>query len=119
MAYLLIAGCKSDSVLGPNMNSQVSFQISQQNGINGGVQFLFKPSQNINVSRIISKYNTQQFTDTLSFSNTSYVYSKDTTYIINEYVGTQTGQQWNFDFTGSIPGQQNSNYYVTSNYTVQ
>ncbi len=118
MTAIIVSGCsKSGNVVGPN-NSQVSFQISQQAGQNGGVDFLFKPSADVRISRIVSIYQQQQFTDTISYTNVNYVYSKDTTYIINEYTGVQNGQQWNFNFTGSMPGQQNSNYSVTSNYTV-
>lgn len=120
LAYLFITGCgKTDGVLGPNLNGQVSFQISQRTTSTGSVQFLFTPSVDANISRIVSRYNAQPFSDTISFSNTAYVYSKDTTYIINQYVGVQGGQQWNFDFTGAIPGQVNSSYNVTTNYTVQ
>lgn len=119
LAVALTAGCnKNDNVLGP-LNSQVSFQISQQYGLNGGVEFLFKPSEDTKISRIISIYPAQQFADTLSSGNVNYVYSKDTVYIINEYSGVQTGQQWNFNFTGTTPGQNSSGYNVTSNYTVQ
>jgi hypothetical protein len=119
-AVIALTGCsKNDSVIGPNGSSQVSFQISQQSGQFGGVQFLFKPSVDTKISRIISKFSAQQFADTISFGNQNYVYSKDTVYIVSEYTGIQNGQQWNFDFTGSIPNQNNSNYTVTANYTAQ
>lgn len=120
LTYLLVTGCsKNDSVTGPNANSQASFEISQRITQTGSMQFLFKPGVNINISRIVSRYSAEQFADTLNYSNTSYVYSKDSTYIINNYTGVQNGQQWNFDFTGTIPGQNNSNYNVTVNHTVQ
>jgi hypothetical protein len=116
---IIIGGCsKNGSVTGPNgNNNQVSFQISQQGGNNGGVQFLFKPAADVKISRIISKLPAEQFADTISYTNTNYVYSKDTTYVINEYTGIQAGQQWNFNFTGL--GSNNSNYYVSVNYTAQ
>ncbi len=120
LVYLIITGCsKIDSVTGSNLNQQVSFQVSQRITQTGSTQFLFRPGVDVNISRIISRYSPEQFADTLSFTNTAYVYSKDTTYIINNYVGVQNGQQWNFDFTGTVPGHPNSNYSVTSNYTVQ
>ncbi len=117
----VVSGCnKKSNLMGPNNpNGQVSFQISQQAGYYGGTEFLFKPSVDIKLSRIISKYQPQQFADTINFANINYVYSKDTTYIISEYVGVQQGQQWNFNFTGSLPVQTNSNYNVNVNYTVQ
>lgn len=117
----VISGCsKGGNIVGPNNpNNQVSFQITQRAGFNGGTEFLFKPSVNVKISRIISMYQPQQFADTISYNNINYVYSKDTTYIINEYVGVANGQQWNFNFTGSVLGQTNPNYNVTTNYTVQ
>ncbi len=120
MTYLIVSGCsKTDSITSPNANQQASFQISQRTTPTGSTQFLFRPGVNINISRIVSRYSPEQFADTLTYSNTAYVYSKDTTYIINNYLGVQNGQQWNFDFTGTIPGQVNSNYNVTVNYTAQ
>jgi hypothetical protein len=123
-AFLLVviaAGCnKNDGILGPNgFNNQVSFQISQQNGQNGGVEFIFQPSVDTKISRVISKLPAQQFADTINAPNPNYLYSKDSLYFINEYIGVQNGQQWNFDFTGTVPGMNNSNYTVTANYTVQ
>jgi hypothetical protein len=119
MTAIIVSGCsKSGNVVGPN-NSQISFQISQQTGQNGGTEFLFTPAMDVKISRIISIYQPQQFADTISYTNVNYVYTKGTTYIINEYDGVQNGQQWNFNFTGSQSGQQNSNYNVTINYTAQ
>lgn len=117
---VLAAGCgKNDGVVGPNnLNNQVTFQISMQNGLNGGIEFLFKPAIDMKISRIISRLPAQNFTDTIS-SNSNYIYSKDTTYIINEYTGVENGQLWKFDFTGSIPGQNNSNFNTSADYTVQ
>jgi hypothetical protein len=117
----VISGCgKNGSVVGPNSpNANLTFQISQRAGFNGGTEFLFKPSADVKISRIISIYAPQQFADTISYTNLNYVYSKDTVYIVNEYTGVQNGQQWNFSFTGSVPGQTNSGYNVTANYTVQ
>jgi hypothetical protein len=79
---------------------------------------MFKPSVDVNISRIVSIYQPENYTDTLT-SNPTTVYSKDQTYIIQEYTGVAQGQQWNFNFTGQIPGQNNANYNVTTNYTVQ
>ncbi|RPI18958.1 MAG: hypothetical protein EHM58_03625 [Ignavibacteriae bacterium] len=122
LAILLtsITGCKkNDSLMGPDQNMQVSFQISQQQGINGGVQFLFKPSSDTKISRIVSKFPAEQFADTMSYTNPNYIYSKDTTYIINEYTGVQQEQQWKFDFSGNTQSGTNSGYNVTTDYTVQ
>ena len=120
LAMAIVAGCKNDGVVGPNnLNNQVSFQISQQYGQSGGVDFLFRPSVDVKISRVICIYQAQQIADTINNQFTNYVYSKDSVYFINEYIGVQNGQQWNFNFTGSLPGNNNSSYNVTSNYTVQ
>lgn len=119
MMLVAASGCNNNgSVLGPNQNSNVSFSISQQVTQTGSMQFMFKPGENIKISRLISKFPAEQFADTLTYGNPNYVYSKDTTYIINRYVNVYSGQQWIFDFTGTIPGS-NSQYNVAINYTVQ
>ena len=120
LVAVFVAGCKKGNVVGPdNANNQVSFQLSQQNGYTGGVEFLFKSSADVKISQIVSMLPAQQFTDTIRTNDVNYLYSKDTTYIIGEYNGVQNGQQWKFEFTGSVPGQNNSKYQVTSDYTVQ
>ena len=119
-AAAFLAGCnKNDSVLGPNQNNQVSFQIAQQNGLNGGVEFLFQPSVDLKITRMITEFPAQQLADTNYNPNPDYIFSKDTLYMIGEYTGVVNGQKWNFNFTGYIPGQNNLSYDVTSNYTVQ
>lgn len=119
LALATAAGCNNNgSVIGPNQNYGVTFQISQQNGQNNGVEFLFKPSVDTKITRVVCRFPTQQFNDTLTVNNSNYVYSKDSTYIINEYINVTPGQQWQFDFSGNAP-TGNSTYSVTSNYTVQ
>jgi hypothetical protein len=119
MAYLLITGCGDKSgVIGPNQSQNVSFSITQQVTSTGSMQFMFKPAEDIKISRLISKFTAEQFTDTLTYGNPNYVYSKDTAYIINRYVNVFAGQQWIFDFTGTVPAS-NSQYNVAINYTVQ
>lgn len=116
---VVAAGCsKNSSLTSPIINgSQVTFSISQQAGNQGGTQFLFKPSADIKISRIVSSLAAQNFADTITYANTNYVYSKDTTYVINEFTGIQAGQQWAFSFTGN--GQNNTPYSVSVNYTAQ
>lgn len=113
------AGCsKNDSILGSNQNSGVSFQISQRNGANNGIEFLFKPSADAKISSIVCRFPAEQFADTIAGNNPNHVFSKDTIYFINEYINVTPGQHWQFDFSGSSPAG-NSPYNVTSNYTVQ
>ena len=120
LVAVIVAGCsKNSNVVGPNnLNNQPSFQINQLEEL-GVTEFLFKPSVNVRISSIVSKYDEQHFADTIKYINVNYVYSKDTIYIINGYTGVESGQKWIFDFTGSVPGQNNSNYKISTNYTVQ
>jgi len=120
LTALFIGGCsKNDSLTGPNQGFRVSFTISQLQGPTGGTEFLFKPSADAKISRIVNSLAAQQFADTINYGNPNYVYSKDTSYIIREYINVTAGQQWKFDFTGSGPTGNNSNYNVSSNYTAQ
>jgi hypothetical protein len=113
------SGCNNNgSISGPDQNSNVSFAITQQVTQTGSMQFMFKPVTDIKISTLISKYPAEQFADTLNYGNPNYVYSKDTTYIINRYVNVYSGQQWVFEFKGTDPGS-NSQYIKTINYTVQ
>ncbi len=119
LMFAALSGCNNNgSVTGPNHNANVSFSISQEVTQTGSMQFRFKPGSDIKISRLISRYPAEQFTDTLTYGNPNYIYSKDTVYIINNYINVVSGQQWIFDFAGSIPGS-NSQYNVSANYTVQ
>jgi hypothetical protein len=116
---VFITGCSNTGgITNPNQNSQVSFKISQRQGVNNSTEFLFQPTADTKISRIVCRYPAQQFTDSLNFSNTNYNYSKDSVYIISDYINVQQGQQWKFDFSGTVSGM-NSNYSSTSDYTVQ
>ena len=111
------AGCnKSDNLMGPNQNLGVNFQISQRNGANNGIEFLFTPSVDVKITSVVCSLPAQQFSETITSNDPNQVFSKGTTYIINEYINVTPGQQWQFDFSGSAG---NSQYNVTSNYTVQ
>jgi hypothetical protein len=114
LAYLLYftAGC-NNSVTGPSA-SNVTFSISQQPGTQG-VRFYGKPSVDVKLTKVISNVNT--FFDTVNVANPNYVFSKDTSYFINEYTGVQTGQQWKFNFIGAT-ASGNTAFNVTSSYTV-
>lgn len=118
IAALFASGCKDNGVSDPMNQYNVTFQISQRINPSGSVQFTFKPSADAKISSIVSKYAAEQFTDSLVYGNQNYVYSKDTTYIINNYTGVTQGQQWQFEFSGHAPSA-NSTYKVTSSYTVQ
>ncbi|RPI16016.1 MAG: hypothetical protein EHM58_12705 [Ignavibacteriae bacterium] len=118
-----ITGCsKLDSLTGPTgpkQNQQISFQISQQEGENGGLEFLFKPSMDTKISKIVCRLPEQQFEETLTNNDPNYVFQKDNFYDIEEFTHVTAGQQWKFDFTGNSTTGTNTAYTVTSDYTVQ
>ena len=122
LALASFAGCsKNDNItgpntFGPNQNAGVNFEISQQNGANNGIEFLFTPSSDAKISRVVCRFPAQQFADTIASNDPNLVFSKGTTYIINEYINVTPGQKWQFEFSGN---SGNSQYNVTSNYTVQ
>lgn len=122
LAVLVLAaasGCShNDSVNGLSGNQNTNFTISQQITQSGSMQFRFTPAEDIKISQLVSRYPAEQFADTLRFGNPEYNYSKDSVYIINNYVNVVSGQKWIFDFTGRTPGS-NSQYSVSVNYTVQ
>ena len=115
----VFAGCnKSENLLGPNQNLGVNFQISQRNGANNGIEFLFTPSEDTKISGVICRFPAQQLADTIQGNDPNQVFSKNSTYTINEYINVTPGHQWQFDFSGNS-AEGNSQYKVTSNYTVQ
>jgi len=119
LMFAAASGCSNNgNVIGPNENSNVTFNITQEITQTGSMQFMFKPGTDIKISQITSKLPAEQFSDTLTYGNPNYLYSKDTTYIINRYVNVYAGQQWIFEFTGTVPGS-NTQYNKAINYTVQ
>ncbi len=111
----LSAGC-NNSVTNPTTNNSVTFSVSQQPG-NLGIKFYAKPSADVKITKIISLLASASFTDTVVNQNPSYVFSKDTSYEINEYTGVQSGQKWNFNFIGNTVSN-NTAFNVTTSYTV-
>jgi hypothetical protein len=111
---IYVVGCGSNSVTNP-LGGSVTFTMSQQPGATG-IQFLAKPSADCRITRVICNLPAQNIADTLTSNFPNYLYSKDTSYIINEYSGVATGQQWNFVFTGTDAA--NAAYTTTSNYTI-
>jgi hypothetical protein len=112
---LYLAGCSSNPT-SPTA-SNVTFAMSSQAGTTGGIQFNYKPSVDVKITKVIVTVATPAFTDTLTSNIPNYTWSKDTTYALKEYTGVATGQVWNFNFAGTTVSG-NTAYNVTSNYTV-
>ncbi|MBX7041573.1 MAG: hypothetical protein K1X85_01620 [Ignavibacteria bacterium] len=117
-------GCSNDSStgsggIGPGGGTgggSITFQMTGQGDINS-YTFGFKPSVDTKLTKLIAAVPNLQFFDTLTNQNTAYVFSKDTTYTLDPYQGVQTGQAWQFTFTGNIVSN-NQAYTVTSNFTI-
>ena len=109
-----MVGCGSNSVTNP-LGGSVTFTMSQQTG-GTGIQFLAKPSVDARITRVICNLNSAAFSDTIVSNVPNYLYSKDSFYVVGEFNGVLTGQQWSFIFTGTDAA--NAAYTSTSNYTI-
>lgn len=97
-------------------NSNVTFTIQGQvNGAN--YNFYFRPSVDVRISRIIANLPAQPYSDTITNTNTAYVFSKDSFYTWYEYNGISTGQAWTFIFSGHRVSDNNA-YTSTTNFIV-
>ncbi|MCW8848871.1 MAG: hypothetical protein OQJ81_02750 [Melioribacteraceae bacterium] len=94
--------------------NNVSFVIDLQQGAQGDIEFLFKPSVDV----IITKVDVEMggATDLVEGDATT-VYQADTWYSIAGYNGVESGQKWTFVFTGKVSGS-NQDYSVSADYTV-
>lgn len=92
----------------------VSFEISSQAGQQGGVDFLFKPSIDVKITKVDVEMGGA--TDVVTGDGTT-VYSANNWYVLAGYNAVSSGQQWNFTFTGNI-ASNNQGYNVTVNYTI-
>ena len=123
LALTFYSSCGSDSTgnnggIGPGGGGTGSVTFTMQGQANGAnYSFYFKPSVDVKVSRIIANLPAQPYSDTITNTNTAYVFSKDTAYPWYEYQGISTGQAWNFVFTGNIVSS-GSAYTSTANFSV-
>ncbi|MEO6694145.1 MAG: hypothetical protein ABIY50_06440 [Ignavibacteria bacterium] len=114
LLFILASGCSNDTPVGPGAN--VTFTIAGQGDPNS-YTFGFQPSVDIRLTQIISALPSQGFFDTLPNQTPAYVFSKDTLYTLDPFVGVQQGQAWTFSFTGSTVAN-NAAFTNTTNYTV-
>lgn len=118
IAYLLysVAGCGNNGVTDPTAGN-TTFSMSQQTGTGGAIDFLAKPSVDVKLTKVVCNLPSSAVSDTVVITTPNYTFSKDSFYIVNSYTGVQTGQQWNFVYTGSTVSG-NAGFTVTTNYTV-
>jgi len=94
--------------------NSVSFEIGYQAGQQGDVEFLFKPSVDVIITKVDVEMGGQ--TDMVEGDNTT-IYNADTWYILAGFNGVASGQTWTFKFTGKISAT-NQEYSITTQYTV-
>ncbi|MBK7157474.1 MAG: hypothetical protein IPH77_02680 [Ignavibacteria bacterium] len=93
LALTFYSSCGSDSTgnnggIGPGGGGTGSVTFTMQGQANGAnYSFYFQPSVDVKVSRIIANLPAQPYSDTITNTNTAYVFSKDTAYTWYEYSG--------------------------------
>jgi len=94
--------------------SLVAFEITSQLGQNNSVEFLFNPSADVKITKVDVEMGGA--TDVVNGDGTT-IYSSTNWYVLAGYNDVASGQQWSFNFIGTIAAN-NQNYSVTANYTV-
>lgn len=108
-----IISCGDNSTGGLLGNNNVTFTMGVQQSQNG-VQFTWQPSVSVRVSQLI--LSTNGFSDTIT-DNSNQLYTGGQVWAYpNEYTGVTTGQQWQFNFTGT--DSTNQAYTSTANLTI-
>ena len=92
----------------------VSFEINSQPGQQGGVDFLFKPSVDVKITKVDVKMG--DASDKVDGDGTT-VCSGGKWYVLAGYNGVESGQQWSFTFVGKT-ASDDKDYNVISNYTI-
>ena len=118
LLILGIAGCKDSptdgNLLGINNTNTVNFTMGVQQSANG-VQFTWNPSVNVIVTKLV--LSTTGFKDSI-IDNSGQTYTAGQQWAYpNEYTGVTSGQQWQFNFSGSTPSN-NQAFTSTVNYTI-
>lgn len=121
---ILFLGCDDDSntgvtdPFGGGTNAgtgNVTFSMSAIQG-QQGVIFIATPSAAVKITKVTVSLPAQQFTDVLTDDGTT-VFNANEGVQLDEYTGVESGQQWTFNFEGSlVNGGQSFN--VASNYTI-
>lgn len=113
-------GGVTDPFGGGNNNTgggAVTFKIGTTQGQQGGTIFTITPSVSVKITKVTISLPAQQFTDVINDDGTT-VYNGNQTVVTEEYTGVAAGQQWTFQFEGTL-ADNNQAFNVTSNYTVQ
>ncbi len=100
---------------GTTGTGNVTFTISSQKG-QQGIIFLATPSVSVKLTKVTVSLPAQNYNDVIQGDGTT-VYNANQAVPIDEYIGVASGQQWTFQFEGTI-ANNNQAYNVTSYYTV-
>ena len=121
---IIILGCQDDSntgvtdPFGTGTNTgtgNVTFSMSTTQG-QQGVIFVATPSVAVKITKVTVSLPAQQFTDVLTDDGTT-VFNANEGVQLDEYTGVASGQQWTFQFEGSLANGGQA-FNVTSNYTI-
>ncbi|MFZ1292014.1 MAG: hypothetical protein WAR79_18095 [Melioribacteraceae bacterium] len=127
--FLVITSCDDSSgVVNPNGGGiggigggggggSVAFTIGTSQGEQGGIYFTAAPSVSVKITKVTVSLPAQQFTDILQGDGVT-VFNANEAVLLQEYVGVENGQQWTFQFEGSL-ASSNQTFSVTSNFTVR
>lgn len=110
-----VAACKDNSTGTPLLGGNtVTFTMGTQQGTNG-TQFTWQPSVDVKVTQLI--LSTNGFSDTIT-DNSGQTYTANQSWAYpNEYTGVTSGQQWQFNFTGTTVSN-NQAFTSTANLTI-
>lgn len=95
----------------------VTFTMSTEQG-QQGVNFRFKPSTSVTVTQVTVSLPAQQFQDVVTNPNPNEVFGTANGFVVGEYTGVQTGQQWTFNVQGKIGSATGTAYNVNTNFTI-
>ena len=116
----IISSCKKDSStnpIGPQVGGTITFTMSTEQG-QQGVNFRFKPSTSVTVTQVTVSLPAQQFQDVVTNPNPNEVFDTANGFVVGEYTGVQTGQQWTFNVQGKIGSSTGTAYNVNTNFTI-
>lgn len=125
LLFIWITGCSDDAggtvtdpfgSGGTSGTGNVTFTIASTQGQQGGIIFTATPSVSVKITKVTVSLPAQQFNDVIQGDGTT-VFNANEAAQIEEYTGVASGQQWKFQFEGTLVSN-NQAFNVTSNYTI-
>jgi hypothetical protein len=128
LLLLFAVGCSDNAVsgnttggLGGNTGGgtntgNVTFTINSQNGQNGGIELLAKPSVDVTINSVNVKVPAENFDETYQGDGVT-VFPKDQWVSINEYTGVTSGMKFVITFVGKTSPDK-KDFNVSVNYSI-